>query len=241
LPTPHISAEKGEIARTVLMPGDPLRAKFISDTFLSDIEIFNTVRNNHGVTGTFEGKTISVMASGMGLASTGIYSYELFDYFDVENIIRVGSAGAYSARLKVEDVVLANAAWSENSFAKDFAGYTEDMFYPSPRINDALRNAAQDLGIEMHETITRSSDVFYAQEDPAAERPLWQVLADRGIECVEMESFALFAIAKFLGKNAGTILTISDSFVHNVSSTPKEREQGFTNMMEIALKGAITL
>ena len=140
--TPHNSAEKGQIAKTVLMPGDPLRAKFIAETFLENPVQFNAVRNMFGYTGTYKGKTISVMGSGMGMPSIGIYSYELFSQYGVENIIRIGSAGAYSPDLKVFDVVLADSAYSESSYAKVQSGYDQDKTYPSQTLNQRIKDAA---------------------------------------------------------------------------------------------------
>ena len=148
--TPHNSAEKGQIAKTVLMPGDPLRAKFIAETFLENPVQFNAVRNMFGYTGTYKGKTISVMGSGMGMPSIGIYSYELFSQYGVENIIRIGSAGAYSPDLKVFDVVLADSAYSESSYAKVQSGYDQDKTYPSETLNQRIKDAAEKLGMPLH-------------------------------------------------------------------------------------------
>ena len=141
--TPHNSAVKGEIAKTVLMPGDPLRAKFIAETFLEDVVQFNTVRNMFGYTGTYKGKKISVMGSGMGMPSIGIYSYELYSQYDVENIIRIGSAGAYVKELKLFDVVLANGAYSESTYAKTQNGYEKDVIYPSEKLNKKILYASK--------------------------------------------------------------------------------------------------
>ena len=159
--TPHNSAEKGQIAKTVLMPGDPLRAKFIAETFLENPVQFNAVRNMFGYTGTYKGKTISVMGSGMGMPSIGIYSYELFSQYGVENIIRIGSAGAYSPDLKVFDVVLADSAYSESSYAKVQSGYDQDKTYPSETLNQRIKDAAEKLGMPLHVGCIHSSDVFY--------------------------------------------------------------------------------
>lgn len=235
--TPHISAKAGDIAATVLMPGDPLRAKFIAETFLENPVQFNNVRGMLGFTGNYKGKSVSVMGSGMGMPSIGIYSYELFKKYNVENIIRVGSAGAYDKGLNLFDVVLANAAYSESSFALVQNGYDKDTNYPSKELNGKIAKSAQTLGIKCTEGLIHSSDVFYRgiQE----EHPYWKKLnADRGCLCVEMESFALFHNAAALGKNAACLLTISDSFHNSEITTPEQREKSFTNMVEIAL-GAI--
>ena len=231
--TPHNKANIGEIAKTVLMPGDPLRAKTIAQTYLSDVKLFNDVRNNLGYTGTYKGKEVSVMSSGMGMPSIGIYSYELYKEYDVDNIIRVGSAGSYTKDLNVYDVVLATEAFSESSFAKTQCGYDNDVILPSATLNDKLRNAAKQLGYPMHEGRIHSSDVFYREGQSSYFHSLRD---DKMCLCVEMESFAFFNNARILGKNAACLLTISDSFVSNEVTTALERQNSFTKMMEIALE-----
>lgn len=234
--TPHNQASPGEIAKTVLMPGDPLRAKFIAETFLEDVKQFNTVRNMFGYTGKYNGKEISVMGSGMGMPSIGIYSYELYSVYGVENIIRIGSAGSYCEEAKIYDVVLVTEAYSESNFARVQSGYDKDKTYPSQSLNDLLRESAHKLNIPMIEGCVHSSDVFY-QEDKS---PYYKVLHDeKGCVAVEMESFALFHNASVLGKNAACLLTISDSFVSDEVTTAEERQTSFTNMMKIALDAAI--
>lgn len=234
--TPHNEANKEEIAKVVLMPGDPLRAKFIADTYLSDVICFNKVRNMFGYTGTYKGKRISVMGSGMGMPSIGIYSYELFSQYDVEMIIRVGSAGSYCKEAKVYDVVLVSEAYSESNYAKVQNGYDLDKTYPSTDLNEQIRNTANQLGITLVEGCIHSSDVFY-QEDktPYHER----LHSEHGCIAVEMESFALFHNAKVLGKKAACLLTISDSFVSKEVTSAKERETSFTKMMELALESVL--
>lgn len=232
--TPHNSASVGEIAKTVLMPGDPLRAKFIADTFLEDAKLVNNVRGVQGYTGTWKGKKVTVMASGMGMPSIGIYSYELFKFYDVENIIRIGSAGAYVPELKLFDVVLADSAYSESTYAKEQCGNTSDIQYPSETLNEKLKSSAQNLGITLHEGCIHSSDVFYRES-----KDYLETVKEKHCLAVEMESFALFSNAKTLGKNAACILTISDSFVSPEETTPEQREKSFTGMMKIALDAAI--
>lgn len=235
--TPHNQASIGEIAKTVLMPGDPLRAKFIAETFLENPVQFNSTRNMFGYTGTYKGKKVSVMGSGMGMPSIGIYSYELFSQYGVENIIRIGSAGAYSDEVNIYDVVMATKAFSESSFAKTQNGYADEYTYPSEVLNDKLRRAAERLDIPLHEGCIHSSDVFYREkEDRTDGRTYIDDLLDRGCLAVEMESFALFHNAKVLGKNAACLVTISDSFVTNEITTAEERQNSFTNMMKIALE-----
>lgn len=233
--TPHIRAEVGDFAKTVLMPGDPLRAKFIAETFLEDVRLVTDVRGMLGFTGTYQGKPVSVMGSGMGMPSIGIYSYELFQFYGVENIIRIGSAGSYTENAKLFDVVLATGAVSESSFAAVQNGTKGDITLPSEALNDALRASAQKQGVAMVEGNIHSSDVFY--RDASAEHPTyWETLRDtRGCVAVEMESFALFANANALGKNAACLVTISDSFVSSQATTAEQRQTSFTQMMEIAL------
>lgn len=234
--TPHIGAEKGDFAKTVLMPGDPLRARFIADTLLENVREVNNVRGMLGYTGTYKGRPISVMGSGMGMPSIGIYSYELFKFYDVDNIIRIGSAGAYTEDLNVYDVVLATGAVSESTFARVLNGYDKDITYPSEALVEKLRASAAKLGYPVHEGVIHSGDAFYrirSDVKPA----YWEKLRDeRGCLCVEMEAFALFANAKALGKNAAAILTISDSFIRPEITTSEERRSSFTRMMQIALE-----
>lgn len=233
--TPHIEAQKGDIAKVVLMPGDPLRAKFIAETFLTDVKKFNTVRNMFGYTGLYKGKEVSVMGSGMGMPSIGIYSYELYTDYDVESIIRIGSAGSYSERANVYDVVLADSAYSESSFAKVAFNYEEDVLKPSAALNERLLDSAEKLGIDVITGRIHSSDVFYRDSGTN-----WEELRDNhDVLCVEMESFALFANAKKLDKKAACILTISDSFVTQEVTSAEERQTAFTKMMEIALDTAV--
>ena len=236
--TPHISAEKGAFAKTILMPGDPLRAKFIAETFLTDPQLVTSVRNVLGYTGTYKGKPISVMASGMGMPSIGIYSYELFKFYDVENIIRIGSAGSYRDWLNVMDVTLAERAVSSSTFAQVQGGVAEKSIKPSAELNAAIQRKAKELGIDLKMSVVHSSDVFYS--DPS--QGTWEDIAERtGSDCVEMESFALFHNANMLGKRAACLLTISDSFVSHVELTAEERQNSFTEMMKLALETAFEL
>ncbi len=229
--TPHISAKKEQIAKTVLMPGDPLRAKYIADTFLEDVEQFNTVRNMFGFTGTYKGKRISVMGSGMGMPSIGIYSYELFKFYDVENIIRIGSCGAYTKDLNLYDVLLAESAWSESTFAKTQGNYEADTTYPSEHLNNKIIAIAEELQIPVTTGKIHSSDVFYRENFDDYK----QIRDEHGCIAVEMESFALFHNAKVTGKNAACLLTVSDNLVTKEETSAEERQNAFTKMMEIAL------
>ncbi|MBQ7690529.1 MAG: purine-nucleoside phosphorylase [Muribaculaceae bacterium] len=236
--TPHNNAPDGAFAKTVLMPGDPLRAKYIVENFLDDVQLVTSVRNVYGYTGKYKGVPISVMASGMGMPSMGIYSYELFSFYGVENIIRIGSSGSYDERVKVMDVVLASAAYSMSSFADVMSGVKDDTMYPSAEINAVIRHKAEELGVSLHHEVIRSSDVFYGGEGGQT----WQEVHERtGAVCVEMESFALFHIANVLGKRAACLLTISDSLVTGTAISAEERQESFRTMMKLALESAILL
>ncbi|MDO5108411.1 MAG: purine-nucleoside phosphorylase [Erysipelotrichaceae bacterium] len=233
--TPHNSAAKEQIAKSVLMPGDPLRAKFIAETFLDEPVLVNPVRGINGYTGSYKGVPVTVMASGMGMPSIGIYSYELFKFYDVENIIRVGSAGAYDPELHVYDVVIADSAYSESTFAKTAFHEESDILLPSAELNQKLKNAAAGLNVNARAGRVHSSDVFYHD----GTEYMKTVVEEKGCSVVEMESFALFANAKYTGKNAACILTVSDSLVNHEDTTPEERQNSFTTMMKIALEAAI--
>lgn len=218
------------------MPGDPLRAKFIAETFLENPRLVNQVRNMLAYTGTYEGKEVTVMASGMGMPSMGIYSYELFSQYDVDQIIRIGSAGAYVPELKVKDVVLADSVWSESSFARTQNGYEKDIIYPSKELNKKIENAAARLQIPVTLTRVHSSDVFYCESNVDDYR---EINKKHQCACVDMESFALFHNANVLHKQAACLLTISDSFPSNEQATAQERQNSFTDMMKIALEACL--
>lgn len=231
MPTPHISSNIEDIAKTVLMPGDPLRAKFIAETFLKDVKLVNQVRNMLAYTGTYKGKKVTVMGSGMGMPSIGIYSYELFKFYDVENIIRIGSCGAYDKDLKLFDVLLVSQAFSESSFAKTM-GISNRHFLPASKtLNNRIKRAATKLNKPLKEGIIHSSDVFYRLNHQA----YVDIYKKHQTIAVEMESFALFANAKALNRKAACLLTVSDSLVNHEETTSEQREKAFTNMMEIAL------
>lgn len=233
IPTPHIETnDQNLIAKTVIMPGDPLRAKFIAETYLKDVIKFNTVRNMFGYTGTYKGKKVSVMGSGMGMPSIGIYSYELFAFYDVEQIIRVGSAGAYTSNLSLYDVVLATDAFSESTYAKVMGVSNRKKLAASKTLNNKIVKKADKLAIKLHLGTIHSSDVFYHPGGSIHEK----MYNEHGCLCVEMESFALFANAKALNKKAACLLTISDSLVTHEVTTSEERQKAFTKMMEIALE-----
>lgn len=230
--TAHNEAEKGEIARIVLMPGDPLRARHIAQTYLDQPVQFNAVRGMLGYTGEYRGRKVSVMGSGMGMPSIGIYSYELFRFYDVDAIIRVGSAGAYVSELNLFDLVLVDSAWSESTYALAQSGESQDVQQPDPQLNEIIRSAAHKLQVPLHEGRIHSSDVFYHEQDELAR------YRSHGCVCVEMESFALFHNARVCGKQAACLLTISDSLISGVQTSAAQRERAFGQMMETALESA---
>ncbi len=228
--TPHIEAPLGSIAKTVLMPGDPLRAKYIAENYLSDYKLVNSVRNIYAYTGTYNGKEVTIMASGMGMPSIGIYSYELYKFYDVDNIIRIGSAGAYSEELKLYDVMLALDAYSESSFAKVQSGEEANILSSSSKLNEMIKAVATELDQKILAGRLHSSDVFYKTNDN------FQELYDRyGCLACEMESFALFNTAKILNKEAACLVTISDHFITGEKATSEERETSFDAMIKLAL------
>ncbi len=239
MPTPHNQAKKGDIAKTVLMPGDPRRAKFIAETYLTNPIQFNEVRGMLGFTGLYKGKPVSVMGSGMGMPSIGIYSYELFTEYDVENIIRVGSCGGYDLGLKLFDVLLINEAYSESSFARTQGGFTGDIIPASEALLQKLRESAGLQSIPLVEGRIHSSDIFYYSPVQPGEKPYWQVVHEtKNCLGAEMESFALFHNARITGKQAACLLTVSDTLTDHQETSPEERERGFTQMMEVALGAA---
>ena len=229
-PTPHINAKPGDFAETVLMPGDPLRAKFIVETFLENAVLVNNVRGVQGYTGNYHGKRVSVMASGMGMPSIGIYSYELFNFFGVENIIRIGSAGAISPALKLRDIVIGMSASYNSIYADQFGlpgTYAPTASYP---LLKKATDAADALGIPVTVGNILSNDLFY---DDARSTLAWQKM---GVLAVEMESAALYMNAARAGKNALCICTVSDSLVTHEECSAEERQSTFTQMMRLALE-----
>lgn len=229
--TPHIEAKPGEIAKTVLMPGDPLRAKFMAERYLEDVRQVNGVRNMLMYTGTYKGKEVSICGSGMGVPSIGIYSYELFKFYDVDTIIRVGSSGAYSKNLKLYDVVLVTEAYSDSTaFGELVLNEFSHITYPSKDVNDKLLNSSKELNIKLHECRTHSSDVFYSA------RAFEETLKVTGAQCVEMESTGLFINAKATGKKAACLLSISDHLVTKEETSAEQRETTFDDMMKVALE-----
>jgi len=230
IPTPHNKANEGDFAKTVLMPGDPLRAKYIAETYLSDIVLVNNVRGIQGYTGNYKGKRVSVMASGMGMPSIGIYSYELFNYYGVENIIRVGSAGGMNKNLKVRDIVIAQGACTNSNFAHQYNLPGNYAAISSYELLHKAAATAEKMKLRYRVGNLLSSDTFY---DDGMRTMDW---AKMGVLAVEMESAALFMTAARAGKKALTTCTISDSLVTGEALSAEERQSSFNDMMLLALE-----
>lgn len=239
IPTPHIeAASKDEIAKIVLMPGDPLRAKKIAETYLKGATQFNQVRGMLGYTGTYKGKKISVMGSGMGFGSMGIYSYELYKLYDVDVIIRIGSCGASKPDMNIMDIVLAENSFSTETFAKDAHGITDNLIKGSDRVFAAIQKTAGELGVSIHSGNIGSGNVFYSTTEVDWE----EVEKEYEVIAGEMESFALFANARALKKEAACLLTVSDSkFKKEQNLSAEARQNAFNEMMILALDTAASL
>lgn len=232
IPTPHIEAVKGSIADTVLMPGDPLRAKKIAENFLTDVTCFNRVRNMLGFTGKYKGKTISVMGGGMGMPSIGIYSYELFNFYDVKRIIRIGSAGAINSKINLKDIVIAMGACTDSTYGNQYG--LNGMFAPIANFNLLKRaeECSRGLNVNVFVGNVYSTDVFYNNEPIL---PKWDKM---GVLAVEMEAAALYMNAAKAGKDALCIVTVSDCPLRGLFLSSEEREASFYDMVKIAL-GAV--
>ena len=229
--TPHIGANRGDIAETILLPGDPLRAKFIAEEYLQEVECFNTVRNMFGYTGIYKGKEVSVMGSGMGMPSIGIYSYELYKFYDVDSIIRIGSAGAFRDDVHVMDVVIAMGACTNSNFASQ---YKLNGTYAPIASYDLLSRAVEVANSQNKKVVVGnvlSSDTFYNDDDDASFS--WKKM---GVVCVEMEAAALYMNSARLNKKALAMFTISDHIYLDEVLTAQQRQLGFSNMIEIALE-----
>lgn len=235
MPTPHNNAKKGDIAKTVLMPGDPLRAKFIAETYLENPVCYNEVRGMLGFTGTYKGVSVSVQGSGMGMPSMGIYSHELYNEYDVENIIRIGTAGSIADKINLREVIIGVSASTNSNYAAQYR--LPGTYAPTASwklIAEAVK-AAEAKGCIYHAGNILSSDTFYDDANSLAE---WNKM---GVLAIEMESAALYMNAARAGKNALCILTVSDCPLKGLSTTAEERQTSFRDMMEIALETAISL
>lgn len=230
MPTPHIEAKDGEIAESILLPGDPLRAKYIAENFLTDVVIFNRVRNMLGFTGYYKGKRVSVMGSGMGMPSIGIYSYELIKFYGVKQLIRVGSAGSVQSDVRIKDIVIAQGASTNSNFSKQFKVRGQIAAISDYGLLSKAAARADELNLPYHVGNIMSSDTFYDFEKGS-----WKRWAKMGVACLEMEAFALFLTAASLRAKALTICTISDSLVTGETMDHKDRETALGDMVGLAL------
>ncbi len=232
VPTPHIQALEGEIAETILLPGDPLRAQFIAGHFLTDVKQFNSTRNMLGFTGFYNGKRVSVMGTGMGCPSIGIYSYELIHFYGVKNLIRVGTAGALNPKCRVRDMVFGMGACTTSNYVRLFGLPGDYACIASYELLSRAVETAKAMNLNYHVGNILSSDMFYNPEKQAAGGMTW---SDMGVLAVEMEAAALYSNAAAGGANALCICTISDSEITGEVTTAEERQTTFTNMMKVAL------
>ena len=233
-PTPHINAKPEDFGRTVLMPGDPLRSKFIAENFLEDAVLINNVRGVHGYTGKYKGTKVTVMASGMGIPSIGIYSYELYNFFGVENILRIGSAGAMQENIKIRDIVIGQGACTNSAFAAQYGISGNYAPIGDYKLLTLAVSNCEKLGARYHVGNLLSSDTFYS--DDAAATPAWMKM---GVMAVEMEAAGLYMNAARAGKRALAICTISDHLITHELTSAEERQNSFTQMMEVALETAL--
>ena len=229
--TPHNEARKEQIAKTVIMPGDPLRAKYIAENFLENTQLVNSVRGMFAYTGIYNGKKVTVMASGMGIPSMGIYSYELYKFYDVENIIRIGTTGAYSSELNLLDVILVENSYSKSQYAKILNGNNNELIPASEDLNKKIKFEAEKENINLHTGNILCSEVFYCDDKNFEQPEKYNCLG------VEMESFALFANATALNKKAACILTVSDLVgrTEKKELSPEERQNSLNEMIKLAL------
>ena len=230
----HIAANKGEIAKTVLQPGDPLRAKYIADNFMEEVKLVSQTRNIFYYTGLYKGKEISVGASGMGIPSIGIYSFELYTEYEVDTIIRIGTCGAYNTDLKLFDLLNVENSASESTYAKFAWGIEEELIKSQGNVFDNINQTAEKLSLKIQTTNIHTSDIFYRKDEN-----LPAIAAKYNCTAVEMEAFALFANAQHLGKNAATILTVSDIIPTREKISADEREKALKPMIELALETAL--
>ena len=228
--TPHNEANKGDIAKTVVMPGDPLRAKYIAENFMENYKLVNQVRGMYAYTGTYKGKELTVMAHGMGMPSVGIYTYELFKFYDVENIIRIGSCGSFKEDVRLRDIIIVQGACTDSNYAHQYELPGTYSAISDYSLLEKAVEKAKEKNLTYHVGNVLSSDLFYHADNKADK---WIKM---GCLATEMESYALFANAAYAGKKALTLLTVSDSLVSNEETTAEEREKTFTAMMEVALE-----
>ena len=240
MPTPHNQANIGDIADVVIMPGDPLRAKYIAENFLDNYTLVNSIRNAYAYTGTYKGKRLTVMASGMGMPSMGIYCYELYKFYNVKNIIRIGSCGGYAQSLKLFDIILSDQAYTEGNFALTMNNEDCHLIKSDDELNSLISATAHDLNINIVKGTTACTDCFDLYMTTGSNEFLKRTPENLTIIGVEMEAFALFYTAKVLGKKASCLMSVVDlnSDKNAPQATAKERETGLNNMIKLALESA---
>lgn len=236
----HCNAQKGDITKTVLMPGDPLRAKYIAENFLENVRLVNTVRNALAYTGTYKGKEITVFSSGMGIPSMGIYSYELFKFYDVENIIRIGSCGSHNKDLNLLDTVLVDNSYTEDNFAFSWDEDDCHIASSSKKLNSVIEETAKEIDIPFVKGNTLCTEIF-DKYLPDISKFINRFPKDLNIIACEMEAFALFYIANYFNKHASCLLTVVDSYYSDEESTSEEREKSLNGMITLALESSIKL
>ena len=232
--TPHIEADINDIASTVIMPGDPNRVKYIAENFLENIKLVNTVRGELAYTGYYKGKRITIFSSGMGIPSMGIYSYELYKYYNVDNIIRVGRAGTYTKDLNIKDTFLVENSYSTSSYKVE--GTNSNLIPSNNELNNIIVNTSKKLNINLKQGNVYSSESFYELD-----LNIEELINKYNIKCVEMETYSLFTNSIYFNKKASALLTISDSFVTKETLSSKEREEGFNKMIELALESSLNI
>lgn len=236
MPTIHNEAKKDEIAEVVLMPGDPMRAKYIAENFLKDAVCVNKIRAMYAYTGEYNGKRITVMGSGMGIPSMGIYSYELLNEYDVDYIIRIGSCGAYNPDLKLGDVILVKESYSDSMYGRILDDYKDSVIASSNYLNDVITKTSHDINMKLVDGRIYSSDVFYEKNNDYKQK-----VREHNVLGVEMETFSLFNNARVLGKNVTALLTVSDSFCFTDKMNSEEREKNLNDMIILSLESCLKL
>ena len=236
MPTPHIESKEEQIAPLVIMPGDPKRVEYITKNYLEDYELVNEVRGELAYTGYYKGKKVTIFSSGMGIPSMGIYSHELFKYYNVETIIRVGSAGSYNENLNVNDLFIVNSTYSESKYAKDYCNKTNDIVESNQELTNLISETAKSLDYQVKIGRCYSAEAFYTKDFDMND-----MRETKKCDCVEMETYSLFTNAKELNKKASCILTISDSFITGESLSSEEREKNFNKMITLALESILKI
>lgn len=234
--TVHIESKKEDIANIVLMPGDPKRAQYIADKFLTDVRLVNSVRGMTAYTGYYKNKRVTVFPSGMGNPSMGIYSYELLNEYDVDYIIRIGSCGAYNPDLKLGDVILVKESYSDSMYGRILDDYKDSVIASSSYLNDVITKTSHDINMKLVEGRIYSSDVFYERNNDYKQK-----VREHNVLGVEMETFSLFNNARVLGKNVAALLTVSDSFCFTDKMNSEEREKNLNDMIILSLESCLKL